>query len=392
MSILYRCAVPRCPLYTITHHGRLFRSVPTNAHQPAVLIRLDFSFRAGSHLTQSLLGRRHFASRKIAKPSNRTEALTALARELYNYNKHPSIEIGLGARLYAAFVVITWGGATFFWLTHSEKTPVTGRRRFAYFSAPQSPSDPLLEEALEKLEKYQSLIRPQSEMVRQVFRDIAVAAGVDDREWKVYIIPHPEANAAVSGEMSMVIIYSGMLKHIKAKDDLAVVLAHELAHVIAKHEDERHSRKILEYLYGIPYAPPGIVGAVSLCAAMVALEFALGAILFIPVAIGEAMHLSAYRKQEKEADAIGLLLMTEAGYNPHAARRVWASVKAEEDQNFATAEARAKQISKETGLSRVVRKIPEHERTHPLSESRMEDLSRLAPQALAIVKGNMPSQ
>lgn len=164
----------------------------------------------------------------------------------------------------------------------------------------------------------------------------------------------------------MVFIYSGMLKHIKAKDDLAVVLAHELAHVIAKHEDERHSRKTLEYLYGIPYAPAGIVGAVSLCAAMVALEFALGAILFIPVAIGEAMHLSAYRKQEKEADAIGLLLMTEAGYNPHAARRVWASVKAEEDQNFATAEARAKQISKDTGLSRVFRKIPEHERTHPL--------------------------
>lgn len=164
----------------------------------------------------------------------------------------------------------------------------------------------------------------------------------------------------------MVIIYSGTLKHIKAKDDLAVVLAHELAHVIAKHDDERHSRKILGYLYGIPYAPAGIVGALSCCAAMVALEFAVGGIFLIPVVIGEAMRLSAYRKQEKEADAIGLLLVTEAGYNPYAARRVWASVKAEEDQNFATAEARAKQTSNETGLSAVVRKIPEHERTHPL--------------------------
>lgn len=164
----------------------------------------------------------------------------------------------------------------------------------------------------------------------------------------------------------MVIIYSGMLKHIKAKDDLAVVLAHELAHVIAKHDDERHSRKILEYCYGIPYAPAGIVGALSLCAAMVAMEFVVGGILLIPFANGEAMHLSAYRKQEKEADAIGLLLMTEAGYNPYAARRVWASVKAEEDQDFATAEARAKQIAKATGLPAEVRKIPEHKRTHPL--------------------------
>lgn len=164
----------------------------------------------------------------------------------------------------------------------------------------------------------------------------------------------------------MVIIFGGMLKHIKAKDDLAVVLAHELAHVIAKHDDERYSRKILEYSYGIPYAPAGLVGALSLCAAMVAIQFAVGGILLIPVAVGEAMRLSAYRKQEKEADAIGLLLMTEAGYNPYAARRVWASVKAEEDQDFAAAEARAKQISEATGMSKIVRKIPEHERTHPL--------------------------
>lgn len=187
MLIPYRCAVLRCPPYT---HGRLFRSVPMNAHQPAVLIRLSFSLRPGSHLTHSLLSRRHFASRKIAKPSKRAEVLTALARERYNHNKHPSIEIGPFGLLYAAFIITTWGGAIFFWLTHSEKAPVTGRRRFAYFSAPQSSSDPLLEEAFEQLEKFQSLIRPQSEKVRQVFRDIAVAAGVDDREWKVYIIPH----------------------------------------------------------------------------------------------------------------------------------------------------------------------------------------------------------
>ncbi|KAG6355959.1 hypothetical protein INS49_015344 [Diaporthe citri] len=328
--------------------------------------------RSGSHLTHSPLGRRYFASRKTARPSKRAEALTALARERYNRDKHSSIGIGpywAGiAALYAALIVVSWGGTTYFWLTHSEKTPVTGRRRFAYYSVPQSSSEPLSEQVFSKIEEFQSLIRPQSEKVRQVFMDIAVAAGVDDREWKVYIIPDPEANAAVSDEMSMVIIYSGMLKHIKAKDDLAVVLAHELAHVIAKHDDERHSRKIMEYYYGIPYTPAGIVGALSLCAAMVAIEFVVGGILLIPFAIGEAMRLSAYRKQEKEADAIGLLLMTEAGYNPYAARRVWASVKAEEDQDFAAAEARAKQtsISKATGTSAIVRRIPEHERTHPL--------------------------
>lgn len=171
----------------------------------------------------------------------------------------------------------------------------------------------------------------------------------------------------MSDETSTALIFSGMLKHIKSDHDLAVVLAHEVAHVIAKHSDERNNRKTLEGYYGIPYAPAAIIGAVSFCVGMVALEFAIvGGILLTPVAIGQAMNLSASRKREKEADAIGLLLMTEAGYNPHAARRVWASIKAEEDQDFATAEARAKQMSTATGMPAIVRRIPENERTHPL--------------------------
>lgn len=158
----------------------------------------------------------------------------------------------------------------------------------------------------------------------------------------------------------MVIIHSGMFKHIKRESDLAVVLAHELAHVVANHNDEQHSREILEYWYGTPYAPAGIVGAVSACAAVVAPPFILGALLLIPFAVGKAMRLEASREREKEADIIGLLLMTEAGYNPYAAHRVWASVKAEEDQKFATAQVEARKSLK------VVQKIPEHESTHPL--------------------------
>lgn len=45
---------------------------------------------------------------------------------------------------------------------------------------------------------------------------------------------------------SVVIITAGMFDHIKRDDDLAVVLAHELAHVVANHNDEQHSREILE--------------------------------------------------------------------------------------------------------------------------------------------------
>lgn len=171
----------------------------------------------------------------------------------------------------------------------------------------------------------------------------------------------------------MVIIHSGILKHFKVEDDLAVVLAHELAHVIANHHGERRSRDILECLYGIPYAPAGIVGTLSLCVATVVLapELVVGGLLAIPYIAGGLMRLSANRKQEKEADTIALLLMTEAGYDPYAAQRVFASMKTEEDQEFATAKARARQISPATGLPVIVAKVPEHKRTHPLVSNTM---------------------
>lgn len=173
--------------------------------------------------------------------------------------------------------------------------------------------------------------------------------------------------------MSTVIIHSGIFKHFEEIDDLAVVLAHELAHVIANHHGERRSRKILECFYGIPYAPAGIVGALSLCAATVVLapELVVGGLLAVPYVVGEVMQLSANRKQEKEADTIALLLMTEAGYDPYAARRVFASMKTEEDQEFATAKARARQISPATGPPAIVAKVPEHKRTHPLVSNTM---------------------
>lgn len=206
MSILYRHAVPRRLPYTITQCSRVSLFVTTNVRQPGLLSCRAVAPRPGSPLADCVSGRRRFASRKLSKsskraerlskPSKRAEALTELSRD-HNDRIKPSskesppdwVRIVL---LYAAFAVITWSGTTLFWLTHREKAPVTGRRRFAYFSAPQVSIDLLSKEAQEvfqEIEKMQSLIVPLSERVRQVFMNIAAAAGVDDRQWKVYIIP-----------------------------------------------------------------------------------------------------------------------------------------------------------------------------------------------------------
>lgn len=224
MSFFYRCAVPRGPLDATAHCSKHFSSVTTSVYQPRLLSSHAFPSGPRSPFTgtPSLLGHRRFASSKtpkhvripkptrptkpskIPKLSEQAEALTARSRERYerNYgNKHSVKDISpFWTRilwLYAALTVIWWGDTVWFQMRHSEDTPVTGRRRFAHFRDPHSlsslsPSElEELGEAFQELEGIQGRLGPLPEHVRKVFMNIAVAAGLEDREWKVYVLPDP---------------------------------------------------------------------------------------------------------------------------------------------------------------------------------------------------------
>lgn len=197
MSTLHLSAVPRSSPYAIKHCSRVSLFVTTNVHQSRLSSCHAVAPRPRrASIAYSVSGVRRFASRKVSKPSKRAEALTVLSRDHHDHNEPSPREIPprwVGVvLLYAALTTIAWGGTTLFWLTHRERTPVTGRRRFAYFSAPEISRELLSKEAqdaFQELEKIQSLMGPLSELVRKVFMNIAAAAGVDDRQWKVYIIP-----------------------------------------------------------------------------------------------------------------------------------------------------------------------------------------------------------
>lgn len=225
MSLFYRCAVQRSSRYATMHCSRRSLSLPTNVHQLGLLRLHAFSLRTESPPTYGVMGRRCFASKKIyvlkpsrkiyvpkpsrktPKPSARAEALAAPSREQFDRNKDSSNDIdstwvGVAA-IYAVLLVITWGGTTVYWLRLIEEAPITGRRRFAYYSVPASSSKVLPDEVVQQVEEIQRQIGPLSAKVRQVFRNIAVAAGVDDREWKVYTIP----DSGQSSHINKPIIY-----------------------------------------------------------------------------------------------------------------------------------------------------------------------------------------
>lgn len=121
------------------------------------------------------------------------------------------------------------------------------------------------------------------------------------------------ANASVT-PLGLVLWYSGIFAAAETDDEIAAVLSHEVAHVIAHHADATFSGQLLGILAMLP-ASPFILGS------MIIGELILIAIP--PMAIGGMLLLALSRKREAEADKIGMLLMTEAGYEPSATVTYW---------------------------------------------------------------------
>lgn len=108
----------------------------------------------------------------------------------------------------------------------------------------------------------------------------------------------------------------------KSDDELAAVLAHEIAHVLANHAMEDKSVMTVAGVFSLPFVPFALFG-------LIVPEFFFFAIP-IGFAVGATYHCS--RKREIEADYIGMMLMADAGFDPLAAVNVVKKLKQMEDQ------------------------------------------------------------
>jgi predicted Zn-dependent protease len=130
---------------------------------------------------------------------------------------------------------------------------------------------------------------------------------------------------------------------------MAIIMGHELGHVIARHGAERMSQQMGAQVLGTALA----VGfQTSPYANTILAAYGLGA------QVGVLLPYS--RLQETEADTIGLVLAARAGYDAQAAVGVW------------------QRMAKLSG-----RRPPPFLSTHPTPESRIEDIKKFLPQAMA---------
>lgn len=142
-----------------------------------------------------------------------------------------------------------------------------------------------------------------------------VVNSINSSPFTYTVIQSDDANAFVLPG-NHVFVLTGLFKYVHNEDELASILGHETAHNLARHAGERASRnlfvKMLSYLAFI-IDPSGLLFS-----------------FFVPA---EALLFSLphSREHELEADEIGLLLSSQACYDPKAAKKVFARMKHDAD-------------------------------------------------------------
>ena len=161
----------------------------------------------------------------------------------------------------------------------------------------------------QEVEKTVGLVRdrPLVEYISSIGTRLERAAGRADIAWQWSVADDPEMNAfALPG--GWVYVTRGLLALSNREDELAGVLAHEMAHVLERHAVKRVGAATpLAVLFGVP---SGILGMVSP---------SLGAIVGGAGRVVSGLALAPYsREQELAADRIGIALAARAGWDPAA--------------------------------------------------------------------------
>jgi predicted Zn-dependent protease len=173
--------------------------------------------------------------------------------------------------------------------------------------------------------------------------------GAPQQRWEVVVFRDeaPNAFALPGGKIG---VNTGLFRAARNPDQLATVIGHEVAHVLAQHANERVSNAYA--------AQTGLQLVQAIAGAPGAEQSQLLGLLGLGAQVGILMPFG--REQEREADLLGLDLMADAGFDPRASLALW--------QNMAAVGGG---------------QPPEFLSTHPSYGTRVNELSARMPRALA---------
>lgn len=229
--------------------------------------------------------------------------------------------------------------------------PITGRKQVLLVSDQEVLTSSLTQYSSYMSTAPRSANTSRSAMVSRVGQRIAAATeqylrqnGLESElanfAWEFNLVNDPQANAfCMPG--GKIVVYEGLMELVVSEDELAVVVGHEVAHAVAKHSNERMSQQMLTQ-YGAQILSAAVSQKSEAVQSMAAQVYGLGA--------EYGLSLPFSRKHELEADYMGLILMTIAGYNPDVAVGFWQKMSADGAQ------------------------IPEFMSTHPSDTKRIKEI------------------
>lgn len=154
---------------------------------------------------------------------------------------------------------------------------------------------------------------PRQGALDAVARRCLLAAGERPGDWEVRLFDVAQVNAfALPGRK--IGVYTGMFEAARTPGELAAVVGHEIGHVQAEHAQERMSAEVAK-TFGLRL--------IAIVLQLGDVEYAAGIAAALGIGAQYGLILPYGRRQELEADRLGLAIMAQAGFDPQAAVSLW---------------------------------------------------------------------
>lgn len=206
-----------------------------------------------------------------------------------------------------------------------------------------------LSEDLDQLNEIKDIGSRIEEAVSEYFNQNNLADPTANFKWEYILVENKKVKNAWCMPGGKIAVYTGILEVTNDSHGLAAVMGHEIAHAVAKHSVERASRSTLINVGTqiVDIASGGKISSVSRTAGIDV------AGLLTQLGINNPFN----RKQESEADYLGLIFSSLAGYDIRETTEVW---------------KRMQEANKG-------KEPPEWMSTHPSTARRIEQISNWIP-------------
>ena len=175
-----------------------------------------------------------------------------------------------------------------------------------------------------------------------IFDNLIEAAEADHLPWHIYLFDDPDIIDIRAVHGNYVFVWSGFLEAAENDDEIAALMACEIAHVLARHTYPVQFTLWTDLFFDVAEMATSLA-IMSATQGMVAIggqgwmKWA-----YVELADLDALDREYSSQQEREATLIAMLIMERARYSPEAMRTFWQRV--EQDENLSK---RAKRLRRD---------------------------------------------